>query len=134
MRVGAKTSCNNLLHSENQLTVCGLGRRNHDDDFRKRMVLLVQMFDEVQRSIEEPLRHHQGHLSLGGIPRRVQLGAVNDVFGTEVPRDQVRGRVVVNDRRELGRRRAGGKKRSERMSPRSVDTSTSSVGAAQASP
>lgn len=58
------------------------GWRDHNYDFAKRVVFVVEILDQIQRAVEEPLRNYQSNLSTSWVPWRVQLGTVNYIFRT----------------------------------------------------
>jgi hypothetical protein len=51
----------------------------------------------MERSIKEPLRYDQGDFCFRRVPRRVELGSVDDVLRTQMARDQVRSCVVMDN-------------------------------------
>ena len=58
------------------------GRRDHNYDLAKGVVFVVEILDQIQRTVEEPLRNYESNLSASWIPRRVQLGTMNYILRT----------------------------------------------------
>ena len=68
---------------------------DHYNDPAEWMVFGIQILDEVQRSIEEPIHDDKRDFCPGGIPGGVQLGSVNDIFRSKMTRDEICGCIVL---------------------------------------
>lgn len=60
------------------------------------MILRVEAFDQVQGAVEEPLHDDERDGCADRVPGGVQFGAVDDVLGSQMARDEVGCGVIVD--------------------------------------
>lgn len=70
--------------------------RDHDNYSIKGVIPRIERFDEAQRAIKEPLRYDQCDFYTRGIPRRIQLGSMNNVFRPKMARNEIGSSIVMD--------------------------------------